>query len=82
MSGDKKKWGILMMRQDKTYLKLRQQLSISVLGDRGVRQWMMGGRRFETLSRKVGHQSLGDDCTVSYKNRDFNYTATKTKELA
>jgi len=43
---------------------------------------MMGGRPFETLSRNVGHQSLGDDYTASYKNRDFNYRATKTKELA
>lgn len=42
-----------MMRQD--VFETRQQLYISVLRDAGARQWMMGDRRFETLSRNVGH---------------------------
>ena len=75
-----KKWGVLMMRQD--VFETRQQIYISVVRDGGSRRWMMGGRRFETLSRNVGHQSFGDECTASYKNRYFNYTITKAKELA
>jgi hypothetical protein len=60
MSGDQKEVGSFN-DEKKTYLKLRQQLYTTVLRDGGARRWMMGGRRFETLSSNVGHQLLCDD---------------------
>jgi hypothetical protein len=60
MSADRKEVGSFN-DEKKTYLKLRQQLYTAVLWHGGARRWMTGGRRFETLSRNVGHQLLGDD---------------------
>jgi len=60
MSGDRKEVGSFN-DEKKTYMKQRQQLYTTVLRDGVARRWMMGGRRFETLSRNVGYQLLGDD---------------------